>query len=309
MRDIQFIISTGHKGWVLHHLALEVQKELQVKKSKIIEMPQSRRDLRSLEGYIYLKRAYTNFYMHQDLALHSLKKGWLNKAQINIVNYTHTNKDLVNYREMFESVNYILVQNQKTKNSIENYLKKSLETILVLPNPIDFERFSYRKGHKTRDVVFVSNFYSRKQPDLIFNTIKNNKDLKFSIIGKNWNSYWNLDELLRCKNLQIIQFDYTSYPEFLAKHKVFCSLSKIEGGPVPLLEALSIGLIPVVTDTGTARDLMPKELTDLILPTNVTVDVVTKALRKAITRESKKLNLDVKYSFAGFSNILKDLMY
>jgi glycosyltransferase involved in cell wall biosynthesis len=68
----------------------------------------------------------------------------------------------------------------------------------------------------------------------------------------------------------------------LARHKVFCSLSTLEGGPVPLIESLASGLKIVVTDTGHVRDVLSQIHDYNIIPIDAKVDVVVSALREAI---------------------------
>ena len=49
--------------------------------------------------------------------------------------------------------------------------------------------------------------------------------------------------------------------------RVFASLSLHEGGPMPLLESMSCGVSPVVTNTGFAYDVLAPNLLDSLIPT------------------------------------------
>ena len=307
MRRINFIISTGHRNWVLHHLATTLSIYFKGSNCKIVEFPQTRKHLRKIEGYLWLKKAKNNFYLHQDLALAGFQKGWFKKAQRNFVNYTHDNKELKQYLEVFKLTNFIIVQNSSTKQSLLNY-EIPIDKILVLPNPIDFEKFKFSNLNKERDIIFVSNFYYRKQPDLILSVIKSNPNLTFTIYGKGWESYSRFNELRACKNLIYSQFEYENYSNVLARHKIFCSLSSVEGGPVPLLESLSVGLIPIATDTGTARDIIPFRYHDLIIPIDSTYVDVNMAIKKAMSFEPVRLELDDKYSYEGFCKEIEKII-
>ena len=83
------------------------------------------------------------------------------------------------------------------------------------------------------------------------------------------------------KNFAYAEFEFESYPARLAQHKVFCTLSDLEGGPVPLLESLVAGLSVVATDTGTARDLTPASCRKFILPINPTVEMISQSEKLA----------------------------
>ena len=63
--------------------------------------------------------------------------------------------------------------------------------------------------------------------------------------------------------------------------KVFCSLSLHEGGPMPLLESMSCGVMPVVTNTGFAYDVLGKDHSDCLISTDSTpAEIVASILKK-----------------------------
>ena len=68
--------------------------------------------------------------------------------------------------------------------------------------------------------------------------------------------------------------NYKDYPYFYNMMKVFCSLSLHEGGPMPLLESLSCGASPVVTNTGFAFDVLGRGSDYLALSVDASIDRV-----------------------------------
>ena len=65
---------------------------------------------------------------------------------------------------------------------------------------------------------------------------------------------------------------YKDYPYFYNMMKVFCSLSLHEGGPMPLLESLSCGASPIVTNTGFAFDVLGGCSDHLTLSVDASID-------------------------------------
>ena len=74
----------------------------------------------------------------------------------------------------------------------------------------------------------------------------------------------------------------------MPKAHIFLSLSNLEGGPIPLLEAMRFGLIPVVTNTGFANDVITPSIDGIILELPVSTNNVVEAIKKTdvIARDS-----------------------
>lgn len=60
-------------------------------------------------------------------------------------------------------------------------------------------------------------------------------------------------------NIYYVEAQYKYYPYLYNLMSVYVSLSAHEGGPMPLLESLSCGIRPVVTNTGFAFDILSDE--------------------------------------------------
>ena len=79
---------------------------------------------------------------------------------------------------------------------------------------------------------------------------------------------------------------YTNYPVIYNLMKVFCSLSLHEGGPMPLLESMSCGVRPVVTNTGFAFDVLNDINCINLLPTNATKSRIISDILNAYYEQS-----------------------
>ena len=68
----------------------------------------------------------------------------------------------------------------------------------------------------------------------------------------------------------------------MSRATLFLSLSKLEGGPIPLIESMRMGVIPVATDTGFARDIIAHGRNGVVIPNPPTAAQVHQAILVAI---------------------------
>jgi glycosyltransferase involved in cell wall biosynthesis len=125
-------------------------------------------------------------------------------------------------------------------------------------------------------------YYERKNPDVILSIIQNMPHRKFMLLGKNWTEYPRYKELVSCTNLEIHEnIPYEKYPDYYDKMDVFISVSQVEGGPVPLIESMMSNVVPVVSHTGFAPDIISHGKNGFIFPVNAPVEEITPLIDKA----------------------------
>ena len=203
------------------------------------------------------------------------------KVRINLL-YTHSNSDLSEVQiSMMSICQKIVVLN----NYERNFLIKSGVTspeILIQPTGVDFEKFYPDDSRENRTkVLVVSAFAERKNPLLLFNTFKMLFNYEFLLIGKDWNKFDRFNELICLKNVEYAEFDRNQYVRQIHRCKVFLSLSKQEGGPLPLLESMACNLTPVVTPVGYAVDILVDGLNGYLLSDNPSLNEIASCLEKA----------------------------
>ena len=99
-------------------------------------------------------------------------------------------------------------------------------------------------------------YYDRKSPERIVELIRSLPERSFVLMGRNWSRYPGLADLLRLPNFEYREGAYADYPAFYRELDVFVSLASLEGGPIPLIEAMMSNVVPVATRTGFAPDLI-----------------------------------------------------
>lgn len=198
-----------------------------------------------------------------------------------IVLYTHSNSAITNReKHLLNSCEKIVVLN----NSESIFLKAAgiRCTVDVQPTGVDLQKFKPGYFEKTQNsVLLVSSFAERKNPLLTLALVSNSPDYNFTLVGKEWDRFEFFEDLLSCTNFNYVEYSYSEYIKCLQASSIFLSLSIQEGGPLPLLESMACDLIPVVTDTGYAPDLIQDGLNGFLISTKCDLEEVRIALDKA----------------------------
>jgi glycosyltransferase involved in cell wall biosynthesis len=105
-------------------------------------------------------------------------------------------------------------------------------------------------------IGFCTAFYGRKNPDLILELVKTMRYRKFILLGRDWEQYSRFSELVEAPNFSYLDVPYSEYPRYYEMMSVFVSVSTLEGGPIPLIEAMMSNIVPVASRTGFAPDLI-----------------------------------------------------
>lgn len=105
-------------------------------------------------------------------------------------------------------------------------------------------------------VGLSSAYYARKSPDLVLDVVRALPGRRFKLLGQGWRRYPRFDELQALPNFEYVEAPYAEYPGHYASMSVFVSASQLEGGPIPLIEAMMSNVVPVASRTGFAPDLI-----------------------------------------------------
>lgn len=105
-------------------------------------------------------------------------------------------------------------------------------------------------------IVWVGTPAPRKQPELFLEIVRLAPSLSFRLLGYGWrnSNFW--ESVSTLENLEYIEVTGPLSSHDFDGCNIYLSTSKIEGGPMPLLESLAAGLLPVVTDTGFVADVL-----------------------------------------------------
>lgn len=124
-------------------------------------------------------------------------------------------------------------------------------------------------------------YYPRKGSRLLLETVRAARDLRFELLGRGWRTSPDFEDLSRLANFSYLETTYSKYPPRMRRWHAFLSTSRLEGGPVPLVEAMMANATPVATDTGFAPDLITHGRTGFIIDPDDDPDHVAEVLREA----------------------------
>ena len=143
------------------------------------------------------------------------------------------------------------------------------------------ELIELAKSSKT--ILLASRYGERKCLDVFPALVKLLPEWKFIILGRGWEDLLKNENLLGNPNINYQFFNKEARNIAMSRATIFLSLSKLEGGPIPLIESMAMGVIPVATDTGFARDLIVHGKNGLVIPNPPTALQVRDAILIAET--------------------------
>jgi len=308
-QKVHILIDPSHSKWVLGGLFNEISQT----NTEFFCRPQEISNLRSWQLF---KSIYTvislsiyrspiifssltplqNFHKLNPFSL-NLKFLWLthleglpNKRIINTLNkasiiFVHSN-----------SIKTILQENGVFSNIIPVIGAINSELFSTLAKPGDC-------------IAWVGTATNRKNTELLLQFALHNPDLNFRVLGKDWRSYLIFDKLSKLSNIEYVEI----YSKLTSKDFNGCShylmLSKVEGGPISLLEALASGLIPICTPVGIVPEILTKcGYQDQILGPDYSLTTIREKYRRSysIQHRRKVAKFVSSYSIARLSQTIQD---
>ncbi|MEH1782484.1 MAG: glycosyltransferase family 4 protein [Nostoc sp.] len=266
--DLVFVINDA-KGWILEGICREIARYF----PGDYFFAYSLADLPQAKAYFFAHYSFLPIALKQNPIL------WQSKL---LVWYTHpkdigrSNEELIYTLNQTTKVICTCSQFAELINS-QGVNRKQTTFILGGADPKIFQPHQRSNG----TIGFCTAYYLRKSPEMIFNIIKLMPHRKFILLGRNWDQYERFEELLALPNLSYIQAAYADYPKYYAQMDVFVSASKLEGGPIPLIEAMMCNIVPVASKTGFAPDIINHGQNGFLFDTDSPYQVVCDLIEQA----------------------------
>ncbi|RKK01217.1 glycosyltransferase [Pseudoroseomonas wenyumeiae] len=293
------------RGWILEKICREIAEE---SGGTFTFVYSERND--SITSTIPRARAY--FFAHYALYTHALAKHpELHSASL-FVWFTHPDfskgigiDDLVFALQQADLI-FTANSGHGAALSVIGISKKNIRTFYGGADPQNFRPHSRGRGK----VAFVGAYYERKQPDRMLQVMQAMPETSFLLLGPSpesvenkgllWANYSRYTELQNLKNLEIAEVDYSQYPAQFARADVYVSLSNLEGGPIPLIEALMANVVPVVTRTGFCEELVTHGKNGFLLETDAPITEIINAIRAALQFKGDVTHGSADWSWRAF---------
>jgi len=245
--DIAFVRPPEHvQGWILDTFCNEIKRHLNV---QTVDVVLDTDTLPCARAYFYPHYFYYRTFR--------LKFPEIARSR-NVVLFTHPHEKEISDHEFRYLLNSADVVASMCTMFRDTLIKKGVhkDKIAVVLAGADPVRFSpHERGQQP--VGLCSAYHSRKNPQLILDIISAAPHLNFVLIGKGWETWDHFDRLSKLPNFEYRnRISYEEMPNFYTSIDVFLSPSLLEGGPMPVLEAMMCNVVPVATNIGFCPDLI-----------------------------------------------------
>lgn len=268
--DVSFIVCDDY-GWILDGICKEIvtnlDKHVKYFKSNLLnKIPSSKN---------YFITHYTALYPFYCTNKDAFKRNVF-------VLYTHDYYEDLNQRKRslfcMNMCKKIFCMNSNTKRKLitEGISKDKILTVYGGADPTLIKT----KNRKSKIIGIISNCNERKNPQLISSIVSDLDNQNFKVVGKGWKEI-----LKRFNNVVIHNHDYENINNIYSDIDVFLSASTIEGGPIPLIEAMFSNAVPVVSNTGFCSDIIKHEQNGYLFETNSSKGEIISLLQRALNHK------------------------
>jgi glycosyltransferase involved in cell wall biosynthesis len=293
----------GSGGWILDRIGKEIYEAMSAKNTKVIRFGDS------------IPENTLVFFTHYNFFIESLLLDRNFAVQRRcFVYFTHFENRKHNLTDQIIACSMRRVCGIVCMNS---GLKRKLATLGVPDNKLHVlvagANAAQFVGERTsssgkKKVCMVSAYYPRKNPELILELVKMRSDLDFFLLGPNWDAYSGINRLLNAPNFKWLELEYSEYGDFYRQMDVFFSPSFLEGGPIPLIEALMSGVPSVVSETGFGRDVIENGENGFVFPINTSPLEISEMIDKATLLHVDREKIVKNNSWSAFSEKVVEIM-
>ena len=247
-----FVVANQNKGTILDRIAKEIQS---ANGGEVVYWP------------CLLPDADTYIAMHYTIAYELV-----NLVKNVVCFFTHESSEINPY--LLNQCKWIICENEpsllllKAKGILESKLQ-------YIPEGGDSKLFTPHHRNPYGEILVCGTNYTngRKNEPLLREVMNLLPNRQFKILGSNWTLPHN-------------DAPYPNYPKLFESCSIYLSCSKLEGGgPNSLIESMHANLIPVVSDTGNARDYINHGHNGFIFPTDSKPEHIVALINRAYKHE------------------------
>jgi glycosyltransferase involved in cell wall biosynthesis len=262
----------ANRNWILGNWIKEV-KVRSPNNFKLWWLPTVYSGKRKFEQIIKfpLPRYDAYFFSYPAIFKYYLEKNPNRFDNNSIVLYTHNETELGTIIDQVELLNKSFKTYFYCRADADNLISNGLmpQKVLVANCAIDVDCVNSKVVVENRQtIILASKFGPRKGAELLPNLISMLPEWHFVIMGKGWKSFLKAEKIFDLPNLTYVKFNKKNRSKFFSGAKIFLSLSNLEGGPVPLIESMSLGVIPISTNTGFAPEFIKDGVNGYLVPIN-----------------------------------------
>lgn len=271
--DWLFVLPPGARGWILDAICREIASRHRGPWS-VVDGANFKTPLRDANAYFFAHfRTYLDHVRHQPELINRDCYIW----------YTHprrTNYSAEETLAALNAANQIFVSCSAWKRKLDA-MGVAPERSSVVIGGADPKLFRRRRRTGDGFVGLSSSFYERKRPDLVLEIVQAMPHRRFLLLGRNWEQFERFNELIEAPNFDYFTGPYEQYPAQYRRMDVILSPSTLEGGPIPLIEAMMSNVVPVASRTGFAPDIIEPGRNGFLFEIDAGADTVAQHIEAA----------------------------
>ena len=208
--------------------------------------------------------------------------------------FTHESEDFLvnsNLINVLKSLRRVLVMNKSDAELLQRLGVES-KNIAITYGAINRKIFFPLEQYiPNRKVLITGDAKGRKNPGKIIQTINENPDIDFEICGRYWEKLI-LNNPIPNGNYFVHEFSIQRTAYLMRNCSAYLTLSTMEGGPFPLLEALASGTPVVTTLVGWAPEIV-NESNGVLVNHDATIADVSEAIERCFKVKHSVWNQDL----------------
>lgn len=295
MFDHVFVVQASNYRWVIGHWVRELRKRVPGK-TLIWWLPISfsrRNFISQVVKEFPLPKSKNYYFPFPTIFMNYFTKYPEVLRDRSIVLYTHETSELGTTEEQVICLSQAKYVHFMCSSDRDRLVAGGLdiEKTCVILGAVDVDCVQNERFSKiSRTVLLASRFGPRKGAELLPDIVDLMSEWHFTVIGPNWEKFLAESGLDQKANFTHIDWSRESRNQLMSESEVFLSLSSLEGGPIPLIDAMAFGMYPVATDTGFARDIISDAGIGTLLQIGASVEEVADAIKRARPNAQKSIS-------------------
>jgi glycosyltransferase involved in cell wall biosynthesis len=282
--ELVFVVAPQNRGWILDAISREIA---------------ARHDGSHIIAYgPPLPTARTYFFSHYSLFLEARRERAVRAAN-SVIWYTHPSYQEPNMGRHLDEASALVSGSTSQAQHLRTLGVDGARIHVIIPGADPARFTSHQRGNGAVGVCCA--YYERKRPEIVAGLVAALPHRQFRLMGRGWKDSSLFGSMEAAPNFAYLEDDYENYPAFYAGVDVFVSPARLEGQPIPLLEAMMSNAVPVASDTGFARDLITPGVNGFICATDASVDDYARAVETAFTLDTDVRATVDRYSWDRFA--------
>ncbi|CAB4711380.1 MAG: glycosyltransferase [Actinobacteria bacterium] len=294
MLDHLFVAQTSNYRWILGHWVREIRRRVPGK-SRIWWLPISFSRENVLNRFLKsfpLPKAKSYFFPYPSIFQSYFERFPKSLSERAIVLYTHETEELGSLEMQVGLLNNARRVHFMCSLDRDRLILGGLdpERTRVVLGAIDNDCFKVEGVHRRKQSILLSSrFGPRKGFEYLPEIVEALPDWNFTILGVGWEAFLEESGLSSKGNVSFLPWSSHGRRILMSENLIFLSLSSLEGGPIPLIDALACGMYPITSNTGFARDVIEEGETGKILEFPLSAKNIVRAILEANPNEMRNI--------------------